>query len=90
LAAQQKLGLLPQQRLGVGAVDYFAVDVHRSSLMTDLLRRSAANLLAISLAMAADLGEAQDELALPADESTGQSNPSPLPNEEEGMELERK
>ncbi|MFM2036641.1 MAG: hypothetical protein RL459_1906 [Pseudomonadota bacterium] len=58
--------------------------------MTDLLRRSAANLLAISLAMAADLGEAQDELALPADESTGQSNPSPLPNEEEGMELERK
>jgi hypothetical protein len=58
--------------------------------MTDLLRRSAANLLAISLAMAADLGEAQDELALPADESTEQSNPSPLPNEEEGMELERK
>jgi hypothetical protein len=58
--------------------------------MTDLLRRSAANLLAISLAMAADLDDAHDEIAAPADEPTGHSDPSPLPNEEEGMEMEPK
>jgi hypothetical protein len=75
LATQQKLGLLPQRWTGFGAAGYFVIDAHRSRLMDDLIRRSAANLLAISMALAADIDDAHEDDAAWVDESPADSEP---------------
>jgi hypothetical protein len=85
LATQQKLGLLPQRWTGFGLADYFVVDVYRSSLMTDFIRQSAANLLAITLAMAADFDEVQKAVTRPSELPTGHANPSSLTTDEDTL-----
>jgi hypothetical protein len=91
LATQQKLGLLPQRGLGLGAADYFVADVHRSSLMDDLIRRSAANLLAISLALANDVGgDAYEDIVASGDKPSALSDDSLATVGEETLEFDQK
>ena len=58
--------------------------------MTDLIRRSAANLLAISLTLAADLGDAQENIPVTANQPTADVPASSLPTDEITVELEQK
>ena len=53
--------------------------------MTDLIRQSAANLLAISLAMAADFDEVQEAVTRPSELPTGHANPSSLTTDEDTL-----
>lgn len=87
MAAQQKLGLLPQRRLGLGAADYFVADGHRPRVMDDLIRRSAANLLAISMALAADIDDAHEDDAVWVDESPADSEPISQPKDQEVLKV---
>ena len=87
MATQQKLGLLPQRRLECGAADYFVTDVHRPHLMDDLIRRSAANLLAISLALTDDADESSDASA---NEPAADSELSASTIDEKALQLTQK
>lgn len=51
--------------------------------MTDLIRRSAANLLAISVALAAEEGDAPEDIAASTDKPPTPAGPSFLPHETE-------
>ena len=90
MATQQKLGLLPERRLGFGAADYFVADVYWSSLMDDLIRRSAANLLAISMTLAADFAGAHENIATLVDEPSADSDPCSQPTDQEVLKVEQK
>lgn len=55
--------------------------------MTDLIRHSAANLLAISLALAADTGDTHEAIATLADKPTAQADPSSASLDEATLKL---
>jgi len=88
LATQQKLGLLPQRWLRLGAADYFVTDVHRPHVMDDLIRRSAANLLAISMALAADIDDVHEDGVALVCEPSADPAPSSQPTDQEVLKVE--
>jgi hypothetical protein len=53
--------------------------------MTDFIRQSAANLLAITLAMAADFDEVQEAVTRPSELPVGDANPSSLTTDEDTL-----
>lgn len=55
--------------------------------MDDLIRRSAANLLAISMALAADIDDAHEDDAAWVDESTADSEPITQPKDQEILKV---
>ena len=58
--------------------------------MIDLIRRSAANLLAISLTMAAEPRESREDTHDSGDQITAHLEPRALPIDEVNMDLEQK
>ena len=58
--------------------------------MDDLIRRSAANLLAISLALAVDVGDAHEDIAASANKSNALSEDSLASVDEEALKFDQK
>ena len=56
--------------------------------MDDLIRRSAANLLAISLALADDIGDAHEDIAASADKPSALSDDSLATVDEEALKFD--
>ena len=56
--------------------------------MDDLIRRSAANLLAISMALAADIDDAHQDVAAWVDEPSADPAPSSQPTDQEALKVE--
>ena len=56
--------------------------------MDDLIRRSAANLLAISMALAADIDDAHEDGAAWVDEPSADSDPCSQPTDQEVLKVE--
>lgn len=56
--------------------------------MNDLIRRSAANLLAISMALAADIDDAREDGAALVCEPSADPAPSSQPTDQEALKVE--
>ena len=56
--------------------------------MDDLIRRSAANLLAISMALAADIDDPHEDIAAWVDEPSADSDPCSQSTDQEVLKME--